>query len=448
MKKLWQDWLFATIFVFVVMWGVYGLTQLQLFNAFDPLGKALGDMEITDLAFTKLRIETPPKDSTVTLVNVGDLSRAEIAQQISFLSQFKPRVIGIDVRFVCENGTSPEACPPAYDTLSNLMLGGAIAQAGNVVLASKVAQTDSLVAVHGLNIDLYDSIIHSHELVRASAIEAYANLDTNADDQADLKECRRVWPTITLTDGTRLLAFSTQIAMLYDSVRTQRFLDRGLKSEVINYRGNGPDPHGASAEQYRTVYNFIDWDQVLDTSQYKTEEFITDKIVLLGFMGSNIFDTSWEDKFFTPLNENFAGRSRPDMYGLVVHANIISMILNGNYVNEMATWQKFVLAFLVVYFNMALFWMINRRLPLWFDGLALLVQLTQIVLLTVLMMYMFKWFDFKLDLTIALLGIALSGTCFEMYFNLFKVVLVRIRAKRMFTNKKDPVLTATDSEIS
>jgi CHASE2 domain-containing sensor protein len=448
MKKLWQDWLFATVFVFVVMGGIYRLSQIALFNVFDPLGKALGDMEITDITFTDLRLETPPEDTVITLINVGYLSRAEIAQQVNFISQFKPRVIGIDVRFVCENGDDPVNCPAGYDTLSNLMLGGAIAQAGNVVLVSKVAQSDSLLKANNYNTDLFDSIIHSHPMLTAGAIEAHANLDTRATTQEDLKECRRVWPKITLIDGTEVLAFSTQVAMLYDSAKTKAFLARGNKSEVINYRGNGPDPHEATALQYRGAYRFRDWDQLYDTNTYHTDRFLRDKIVLLGFMGSDIRDTSWDDKFFTPLNVNFAGRSRPDMYGVVVHANIISMILSGNFVNEMATWQKFALAFLVVYFNIALFWIINRRLPLWFDGLALLLQLTQIVLLTVLMMLMFDWYNFKLDLTIALLGIALSGTCFEMYFNLFKVVLVRIRAKRMFTNKKDPVLTATDSDIS
>ena len=448
MKRLWLDWLLATLFVFVVLWAVYGLTQIALFNAFDPLGEALGDMEITDLSFTSLRVDTPPKDSVITIINVGELSRAEIAQQIRFISQFNPRIIGIDVRFVCENGDDPINCPAGYDTLSNLMLGGAIAQAGTVVLASKVAQSASLIKKYG-DTDLYDSIIHTQEMVRGLAYEGYANLETGADTQEDLKECRRFRPSLTMVDGTRLLAFSTQIAMLYDSVKTKKFLARGRESEVINFRGNGPDIHRASAEQYAksSAYYYLDWDQVLDTTRYLPSEIITDKIVLFGFMGKSFMDTSWDDKFFTPLNENFAGRSRPDMYGLVVHANIISMILNGNFIDEMTAWQKFILAFLVCYFNMALFWMINRRLPLWLGGLALLVLLVQIVILTGLMMNVFHLFNFKLDLTITLLTIALSGTCFELYFNLFKVVVVRMRAKRMFTNKNDEVLTAGNSEI-
>ena len=69
--------------------------------------------------------------------------------------------------------------------------------------------------------------------------------------------------------------------------------------------------------------------------------FIKDKIVLLGFMGINLNDKTFEDIFFTPLNERYAGKSFPDMYGVVIQANIISMILNKKYINTMPQVAKY-----------------------------------------------------------------------------------------------------------
>ncbi|NJM24162.1 MAG: hypothetical protein HC859_00010 [Bacteroidia bacterium] len=57
MKRFWVDSTIATVFVFVMMWGVYKISQFDVFNAFDPLGKAFADMEITDLTFSYFRLE-------------------------------------------------------------------------------------------------------------------------------------------------------------------------------------------------------------------------------------------------------------------------------------------------------------------------------------------------------------------------------------------------------
>ena len=81
MKKFWLDCLFATLFVFFFLGGIYQISQFNIFSAFDPLGKALGDMELTDIAFSRLR-EDPPIDTNIVIVNIGNLSRGEIGQQI------------------------------------------------------------------------------------------------------------------------------------------------------------------------------------------------------------------------------------------------------------------------------------------------------------------------------------------------------------------------------
>jgi CHASE2 domain-containing sensor protein len=444
MRKFWIDSTIATSFVFLMLLAIVEVSQFNIFNVFDPLGKALGDMEITDITFSQLRLKVPPVDENITVINIGNLSRAELAQQIRVIAALKPKVIGIDSFFDCGNcGGGPVdslCCPKAYDTLSNLLLGSAIADAGNVVLVTKLLQTKGLIKKYGSDIVKFDSLEQSDKLIRGSAFEGFANLETNADHQEDLKTCRRFNPLRQMEQGDTQLAFSVKIAMLFDSAKTKKFLSRGKQSEVINYRGNVPDPYKASAEGFGNRYIYLDWYQPFDTASF-LKSIITDKIVLFGFMGNDMNDTSWDDKFITPLNKQFAGKTRPDMYGVVVHANIISMILNEDYVDELAEWQQVGIAIIVCFLNVMLFGWITRKIPVWFDGLSILLQLVQIVMCTFLMMYVLSWFNFKLNMTYTLAALALVGTCFEIYHGVIKALFERVKKSRLFTRKKGEVLT-------
>ena len=98
MKKFWLNCLLATATVFVLMWALSKLTKLEMFNAFDPIGQALSDFELTDYAFSRMR-DIPKVDERIILVNIGSISRAAIAEQIRIISKYKPKVIGIDSFF-------------------------------------------------------------------------------------------------------------------------------------------------------------------------------------------------------------------------------------------------------------------------------------------------------------------------------------------------------------
>jgi CHASE2 domain-containing sensor protein len=415
-RAFWLDVFLCSTFVFSVLYGITNILQLGILDVFDPIGQALGDTELTDITFSRLR-EDPEIDTNILIVNTSTLSSLEVAQQIRNLSKFKPKVIAIDVFYNCPAGfTDSINCPIAYDTLRNPSFGEAIANASNVVMVTKLLQTDSLSNANGGDIDIYDSLEHSIDILRPNAFEGYANLETDAEHQEDLKSCRRFYPQVTV-NGQNELAFSVRTAMLFDSKKTKRFLERDKDVEVINFRGNIIDMHGAS--EYAGRYFTLDWFQALDTNQF-VPGLVKDKIILMGFLGENFDDTSWDDKFFTPLNKKFAGKSRPDMYGLVVHANIISMILAEDYVTESADWIEYVVAFILCMLNVAVFFLISKRIPLWFDGLSIVMQLTQIIILSLLMVYFFHWFHVKLNLTATLGALAVVGTGFELYNSIIK----------------------------
>jgi CHASE2 domain-containing sensor protein len=432
-KYFWLDCVAATLFVFSILLAIREVSQLAVFNAFDPLSKALGDMELTDITFSRLR-DDPPLDTNVVIVNIGNLPRAGIAEQVRIISKYKPKVIGIDSFFNCPNGKDSINCPAAYDTLSMLLFSGAIEDAGNVVMVTKLLQTKAL-RDKG-DSDVFDSLEHSDEILRRGAYEGFASLDTDAEHQEDLKSCRRFNPSMMVNDELQY-AFSVRMAMAFDSAKTKKFLARNKRVETINYRGNIWDPFGAS--EFAGRYYTLDWDQALDTTSF-TENLFKDKVVILGFLGGTLRDTSWDDKFFTPLNKIYAGKARPDMYGVVVHANAVSMILLEDYVNELADWQQYLIAFIVCMLNVAIFKIITRKMPVWFDGLSILLQLLQIIFCSILMIFFFKWFNFKLNLTYTLAALALVGTCFELYNGVFREILKAIKNNKLFTKNKEQVL--------
>ncbi len=419
MKKFWIQSLVITSFVFFMMWGVSELTDFKLFNAFDPISQALADFELTDYAFSNLRPD-PLVDQRIIIVNFGNLTRGEVAEQVRIISSYKPKVIGIDGFYNCEGGLRDTVnCPQLLDEMGNLLLANAIQEAGNVVLVSKLLQTDSL---SGLNaVDGYDSVEYADPIFRENARNGFANLVTDANFQEDVKICRKFVPQWNVR-GVTHYAFAVEMCMRFDSVKTKKFLARNNEEELINYRGNVEiqDLRLKNLKRQNTQStNFNGMFYAVDVDQLQKGEILgdifKDNIIIMGFLGSRFGDITWEDKYFTPLNKKVAGRANPDMFGVVVHANIAAMILNEDYVNELADWQKYLIAFVICFFTVALFKIIDEKLPIWFDAFSVLIQIIQLLLISGLMVYAFVACSFKLDLTITLAAAALVGPGYDIF---------------------------------
>ncbi len=417
-----------------------------MFNAFDPISTALAEFELTDYVFSKLRA-TPTIEERIVLVNFRSASRREMAQMISQINQYHPKVIGIDSYFNCEGGLSDTVnCPQLLDTLGNLLLSDAIQQAGNVVLVSRLLQSDSLAETN--TIDVYDSIEYSDPLFSDYASNAYANLITGATYQEDIKICKTFSPQIGVND-TNKVAFAVQLAMQYDSVKTKTFLERHKDEEIINFRGNAEVSDvkiKSLREKMSNTTNFRLLCFVIDYPALVNEEFVPemfkDNIVIMGFMGDYFGDPAWDDKFFTPLNSKVAGRANPDMFGVVVHANIVAMILNEDYVNELGEFMQFFIAFIICLVNVALFNWVDTRFPIWFDGLSVMIQIVEILVVSAIIVWVFSIANFKLDLTLTIATMALVGPCFDIYKSFENSLFLR------FTNKHKEVLTPENTEIS
>ena len=433
MKNFWLRCLYVTAFVFGTMAAFSKITDLKLFSAFDTMSQALSDTELTDYAFNNLR-EDPKVEERIVMVNFGALSRRELASEVQIISSFKPRVIAIDALFNCEGGLYDSInCPQLLDTLGNLLLSNAIQEAGNVVLGEKLMQTDSLAQFDS---NLVDSLEMPDPMFRDYAKLGFVTLPTDATHQEDVKIVRTVYPQFEV-NGKRELAFSVQIAMQYDSVKTKKFLDRNIEEELINFRGNievrqlrikSLKNDETATTNFGTMFFVADVDDIMNGNV--SPLLFKDKIVIMGYLGDHVGDPAWEDKFFTPLNKKLGGRANPDMFGPVVHANSVAMILNEDYVNQLDEWQKYLIAFLVCYFTVALFYWIDENLPIWYDALSVVIQLVQILIISFLMIYLFASLNLKLDLTVTLVAQALVGPCYDIFKSVQNEIMMRLTKRQ------------------
>ncbi len=438
MKKVLIQSAQVTIFVFGMLWGVSILSDLKLFSAFDTISQALKDTELTDYAFNRLRPD-PVVDERIILVNFSTLSRREVAQQLQIISSFKPRVIGMDALYNCEGGFRDSInCPQLLDTLGNMMLSNAIQEAGNVVLGIKLMQTDSL---GQFDTSEPDSIEISDPVFSDYAQEGFVTIPTDATYQEDVKISRTIFPS-RVVNGKRELAFSVRMAMMYDSVKTKKFLARNIEEEIINFRGNievrqlrvnSLKNKETATTNFGTMFFVVDADDVL--SGNVSPELFKDNIVVMGYLGDYLGDDAWEDKFYTPLNKKLGGRANPDMFGPVVHSNVVAMILNEDYVDVLTPWQKYLIAILVCFLTVAIFMTIDEKLPNWYDALSVIIQLVAIFIIMGIIITVFASYSIKLELDLTLGIVALVGPCYDI----FKSVQGEIN--RRLTKRRERALT-------
>ncbi|MGE5108537.1 MAG: CHASE2 domain-containing protein, partial [Sphingobacteriales bacterium] len=143
------------------------------------------------------------------------------------------------------------------------------------------------------------------------------------------------------------------------------------------------------------------------------DDLFKNKIVLLGFVNENINDI--EDKHFTPFNEKFAGKSTPDMNGVVIHANIISMILDGNYINKVPGWLNWLITILIAWVNVAYFVKYFIDSHIWFHLAAKIVQLLSFVFFVYLSIAFYDKFSIRFDVKIASFAIILAVDIIYFY---------------------------------
>jgi len=386
------------------------------FSFLNPIDTALSDFEMTDIVFSEGIRDTPSLDTNIVLVNFGNLSRRGIAKEIEIIASKKPKVLGIDCSFRILKNKDDDS-----------LLALAMSKVENLVLYSKLDYSSKA------NIDAFDTLLFCQPKFAQYGSSGFCNLITPGQDA--YLTCRTFKP-IDSVNGHIENAFALEIATHVNKSKVDKFLSRNKEVEIINFRGNKDYFYSLD------VGDLLGYDD--GTGFIQNPELginLKDKIVIMGFMGENFGPKSnltIEDKFHTPMNENYAGKAYPDMFGVVVHANIASMVLNDIPINTMSESGGILLAILLCYLNVIFFFYIHDYFPSWYDLVVKTMQVFEVLVILGTAVIIYGNYNYSMDVTIAAVAVGLCGDILEVYTGaMYNIVRrTRDRIRNFFFNRK------------
>lgn len=132
------------------------------------------------------------------------------------------------------------------------------------------------------------------------------------------------------------------------------------------------------------------------------------------------------------MNSNYVGKTDPDMYGVVIHANVISMILDEDYIYRTSDTLALILMLIVVYTNMILFnyWRRSDDLVMWYQPYTILLILGELVGFSLLMIFLMHWFKIELRFAAAFFAILVTVLSFELFTDSLRPLIVGIFRRR------------------
>jgi CHASE2 domain-containing sensor protein len=355
------------------------------FELIKPIKEGFNDFSVYDLRYSGMDTLTTTKDTGITLLEIGN-NRQEIAAELDRIAPWHPRIVAIDGVF---NNPGDPAVPGSRAADSSLI--AAARHIPHLVLASqyKAARSgDSTKEWIGTGF-LQSGV--------PGAKDGFYNF---VEDVTEIK--RHCFPFLTI-NGRRYPSMAAAMLEQLDSGAYQRLLDRDTKLEVINYAGDIQH------------YNTVTLERILhplkdeDLSQY-----FRDKIVFVGFFRTDPPDVL-EDMHFTPMNSQRGGKSFPDTYGVVIHANILGMMLGGRYIHVPAVWAVYAGTFVIIFFINILYIRRLARSRQHNHIILFLLQFALAIGLLYLALLIFDWFNVELDLMPLLIAVVLSFEIFWLY---------------------------------
>lgn len=373
-----RDTLFATLWVFIFI-VVLGSIPLNL-GVMNPIKLGLKDFDFNDLSYSKLgKAQSTPLDSNIVVINIGYADREGIAEIIEKTAAYGPKVMGLDVTF-----SGPR------DPVKDSILRATIQRHKNLVLAAKY-ETDSM-----------DKLIPAENYFLTPATP-YGYVNFPADD----KETIRTYFPFKSDDHDKNLvlpSFSSTLVKMYDPEAFKHVEKKVNKPLIINYTR-------AVVLGKKLQYRVVEPDQLL--ADQVEDSYIRGKIALLAFV--NLDPNNIEDKKFTPMNEKFYGKSHPDMNGIFVHANIISMVLENNFVKKVPLWGNVLLAILICWLHMSFFVHYYLEAHIWFHLAAKIAQVASAIFFAWLGIYLYDRFRLKVDMKLSLVTIVMAVDVIYFY---------------------------------
>ena len=365
--------------MFVLIWFL-DIIRVNL-HFLNPFNETIRDYEITDIVYSRLRDQKINSDSRIVLVNTGLPDRDTLRMMIDRIREAGAKVIAVDLLLSERKNTHTDSLLRlSMQRMENIVLGMEIDGYTDESGVFKIQKgCDTFFCDH-----VYSGFINFIAVDSSSTIRYFSPREMTTEGEA--------------------LSFAVRTAKLYDPQAAERLFNRDKKVEEIYYTGN---------EDQFVQYEPRD---ILDTTIDLRQGFL-DKIVLIGFLGNYTWD---KDRHLTPLNHHYTGRNTPDMYGMVIHANIARMILDNTYVRELSFWANLLLTFVFCYFNIHLFYQIFRRVSLPYQFITRFLQLGEIIILFFIVAVLFHFYRIKMDVAYWITALLLTFDAVKFYDNIIR----------------------------
>ena len=369
MKKFFAEYLLLNLFIF----GCVSLLSLFIlnFSIFDPFTEPFRDFTLTDLYYTKVQDKNKIYNKNLVLINVENKSRKELAFLLQHIQQGEPKVVGLDIIFAQRKNDDDSLLSQALQTHNNYIFG------------------------YAADFENEQASVYNDSFFTGQK-DGYINV---AGEYAEFSTIRYYHPF-----NNKQEAFTSSIIKKFDSTVYQQLQQKHNNQTEIHYYGNLAN------------FNYFDFDEVMDEG-FDVDQ-LKDKIVLLGYLGLPTQRAKArldEDKLFTPLNERLSGRSYPDMYGLVVHANILRMVLEQDHIKVISKWITAVLSFLIVWLILPIIGSLFFKGDLWFNSVGTLMQLLGSLLVVFLTLLSYTYLNIKFDPGLLLACLVLLPTFINLY---------------------------------
>lgn len=376
-KLLYPHSLIVTGLVFVVL-GLLNIIRINA-NFLNPFREATRSYEITDLVYSRLWDKRVRLDNRIVLVNTGRPDREQLYRVIDRISASHPKVIAVDVLL-----------SERKNAYTDSLLRQSIQRAKSVVLA---VELDSLAEAG----NIYERPASCDTFFCNYAYSGFINFIA-----FDSTSTIRLFSARENTKTGLCLAFAAQTARLYDPKTTDVLLNKQREVLEIYYSGN------------QDQFVQFEMSDVLDTTLDLSQRF-KDKIVFIGYLGDAGWGRPLLDLHYTPLNARYIGYPTPDMYGMVIHANITQMILDRKYIQKVPFGIHLLLTFLFCYANIHLYYRLFRRVSLSYRYLIRFLQLSEIIVLFFLVAFLFHFFRLKLNVLPWIAALMLTFDAVKIY---------------------------------
>jgi len=391
-----RDTILATISVFIVIL-IVGVLPLNM-HALSPIKLVLSDISFNDLAFSPQNAQNMPKDDRIAIINIDTLQRQGIADLINKLESFSPTAIGLDVLFLEHKDSA----------IDNYLLQTLKAYP-NIVTSEQLEWQEN----------------KTHNTDKPAVYNMFRNENLKAGYVNFIGEDSgviRYYSPFEKGNDYNYTAFSSAIVKVANPGAYNTLLKRDKETEWINYK--------RTADQY---YIF-GADDILHNST--DSSFFKNKILLVGFYSSN--PNYIEDKHFTPLNKKFVGKSIPDMDGIVINANIISMVLDKAYIHKSPLWFNILLAVFITWISFAIFLHFYLHRHLSFYIVVPIIQLLSAIVSIYVSILLLRFLKVNIDFTLSVLAIIIAIEVFHFYEALALGLHKKYRYKTIFTTKTHP----------